>query len=744
MGTDLLVNIAYNWAAADGDPLAYARYVDNTQNYVRFAEEGVYQDLLSRLTVDNPRVAMLTMTPAPGQKEAQDAALTEKLQQKKAEMSEADIAALVDAAANFEGKQEDDAAQYVGQLQAVSVDTLPEERRMYTITDETGADQVRRMHAQADVSGVGHALLLLDAGTLPQEDLHWYKLFTELVGKLDTAQRPNAALTALMTRYLYQLDLRPTVYVGADRQGVYPKLRVSWIAMDEDMAPAYDLVYELLYETKLDDAQKVANLVTQTKNNLRQAITQMPYQLQIYRAYAYASPGFQYYNYLYWLDYYTFLEQAEQLFEQDPAVALQRLQAVQAHLRARPDAVSAFAGSEDSAPIHRQSADAFLAKLDDTTREQVTYSLPAIAQREAIVVDAAVQYNMLYAPKALLGLEQTSAEFDALGMLLADTYLQPQLREQYGAYGVQHMSSEDGVMMLTFMDPNIQETFDVYAAMPDAIEAMDLNQETINGYILSAYSGYTLSQGELQGALSALLGTLDERPQEVYLQWMKELKGLTPEKVQAYAPLYRQLSEQGHRSTAGGAAILKENAELFDVVYNPFGVKEADPGALSDVASDAWYKEAVDFVLNGNIMKPVNEGAFEPDKPITAGEASEGFLALMGAPSTPAEEAMRILRGGGVLKEDVKAEDILTREQLVHILYVIFSQVADMSGESLTVEPFPEGLADADTVSPQHVDAVRFSLGAGYLTLKDGLAAPQEAATRADLAYLFWSTSQEE
>ena len=121
---------------------------------------------------------------------------------------------------------EDDAAQLVASLQAVTVDTLPEELRIYAITDEVGKDQVRRMHAQADVGGVGQVLLLLDAGAIAQEDLHWYKLYVDLLGKLDTAQHDNAALSALMTRYLYNYELRPTVLAG---QGVVrPLPALSW------------------------------------------------------------------------------------------------------------------------------------------------------------------------------------------------------------------------------------------------------------------------------------------------------------------------------------------------------------------------------------------------------------------------------------------------------------------------------------------------------------------------------------
>ncbi|MGI6695078.1 MAG: insulinase family protein [Christensenellales bacterium] len=573
VGPNITLEIAYHWAAT-GDTQAYDRYVKNTENFLAFAKQGLYQQVIEKHLSDNPRTALVVTAPAPGLKERQDQALADELAAKRAAMTQEEIAALVDATAK-QGEQPDDAAPLVAQLQAVDVETLPEELRIYDITDETGEDQVRRMHARADVSGVGQALLLLDAGAVPQEDLHWYKLYVDLLGNLDTTRHDNASLSALLTRYLYKQEVRPAVYTGKNMDECNPHLRVSWIAMDEDMAPAYDLVYELLFETKFDDATKVAGVLSQVKASLKQRITNGSFQIQAYRAYAHAFKGFSYYNYLNFLDYYAFLEKAEVLFEKDPETALRKLTDMQAHFHVRDGAVSGFAGSADSAAGHREAADAFLSRLDAAKREKAAYDLPAIADKEALVVDSAVQYNLVCAPYYVLGLEKTSGDLDAVIRLVSDALLFPQLRDKYGVYRIDHAATEEGVYILSFRDPNVKETFDVYAALPGMIKEMPLNQEELNGYILSAYSGYALSQGELSGALSALVDTVNEKPQERYLTWMRELKTLTPDKVKEYAALYQALSDKGHISTSGGAGIIQQNEAMYEKVLNPFSTQEA-------------------------------------------------------------------------------------------------------------------------------------------------------------------------
>lgn len=741
IGTNLAPNIAYLWGAT-GDTQAFSQYVDSTVNYLPYAQQGVYQRVIAEYLTDNPRTALVVTSPKPGLKEQQSQALADSLQQRKAAMSEEEITSLVEATALYNQEKPDDSAQYVAQLQAVGVSTLPEERRIYAIQDETGEDKVRRLHAQADVSGVGQVLLLLDAAAIPQEDLHWYKLYTDLLGKLDTKAHDNAALSALLTRYLYQRDIRPTVYTGENRDQCDPFLRVSWIAMDEDLPAAYDLVYELLFDTKLDDAAKTAAVLSQVKASLKQMMTDGAYQVQIYRAFASGSPAFAYFNYLNFLDYYAFLENAEALFASDPDAALRKLQAVQAFLRSYTGAVSAFAGSDDSAKAHRQTADAFLAKLEKTNREKAVYDLPAIAPREAIVVDSAVQYNILYAPYKAMGRENSSGDMDALSRLVSDRVLLPQLREKYGAYGAEHAATEDGILLLSFRDPNVKETFDVYAALPEMIENMQLDQETLDGFILSAYSAYALSQGELTGALSALLNTLDGRPQEIFLTWMKELKELTPDKVKSYADMYRALNEKGYRSTAGGAAIIEQNKDLFDAIYNPFLVKDTSGDELSDVKEGDWYYEAVRYVFEKKAMAPASEGAFGVENPATLGEIISTVFALAGVPAS-AEQGVQMFQQMGLLAPEAAAQDEMTREMMASVLGSFLGTAAglDMTVNLASLEEVP----DADQITPGMEDLLRYALGNDLLKLtEDGRLAPQEPATRAQLAYAIWKIDQME
>ncbi|MDI9470110.1 MAG: insulinase family protein [Bacillota bacterium] len=734
VGATIASDIAYHWANS-GDTNAYSNFVDNNANFVPFAQDGSYQRVIGDYLLENTRTALVITRPMPGLKEQQEQALREELAARKAAMTQEELQALVDATNAHGEDNQDSAEQYVKQLQAVDVASLPVENRMYAITDEQGEDGVRRMHAQASVSQVGQAMLLLPTHAIEQEDLHWYKLYTDLLGKLDTQQYDNAQLRTLITRYFYGLELRPTVFVGPDSKGFDPYLYFGWVALDEDMQPGYDLAFELLFNTRLDDAQKIMDVVGQIKTSLRQSLNNSVFQVQILRAFGSAFRGLNYSTYLNHLDYYAFLEETEKLLEENPEEALERLQTMQAFFKVRNGVVSAFAGSEESSLVHREAADAFLNRLEEKQRENAEYQLPEPASSEAIVVDAAVQYNLLYASNETLGLEESNGELNAVTLLVSDAFLYPDLREQYGAYSVMHSASDQGVYILTIRDPNVEKTFEVFASLPERIEGMDLDQETLDGYILAAYSALALPKGELAGAWSALWNTIDNQSQERVLTRMRQLKELTVDKVNAFGDLYRTLNEKGYVSTGGGAKVIEENEALYEKVFNPFAVKDSSDAVYTDVGQGAWYDEAVQYVLDKKVMQPLSDTAFGADEPATVGDFADALAGLTGV-FQETDQNITLLAQAQIIEADAQAEDPMTRAEMAGMMTRFLTNAAGMDVQT-GLQPLPEA-ADVEDVPAELKVSMQFALGNGLMLQVEDKIAPLAPATRAELAYLMW------
>ena len=730
IGVNMLPNIAYYWAGT-GNLYGYMDFVDSLDHFGEYAADGTLTDLLSAHLIDNPRTALVTTTPVAGLKEQQDAALQQQLAEIKAGMSEEEIAAIVEKTAALAAPEADDASQYVAQLQAVTVDTLPEEARIYEISDTVNENGIRVINALADADGVGMTLMLLDASGLEQDQLHYFKLYTQLLGELDTDAHTRGELASLITRYLYNANIRVSVLDHAEDDGYTPYLRVSFEALDEDMQDAYDLVNELLFDSKLDDVQRLKDRVTALKTGLKSSITAQPFYIPLYRAFAADSGAMAYYNYVTYLDYYAFLEQLEAQLEADPEAVVADLTAVRDCLKNRTNAVIGFSGSAESAANHQAVAEAFLANLDQAEIEPKTYEFPMMADSEALVVDSAVNYNLLYANYETMGMEDYSGALDAVTALVSDSFLYPLLRDQYGAYSVMHGASDTGVYILSYRDPNVKETFAVYQQLSDLVAGLgELDQETLDGYILSSYSAYAQSAGEISGGMSAVLTTLEGESQEKVLDYMHQLKGITADSVAQYADMYRLLAENGKLATVGAASTINANAELYSQVLNPFGVGDKTEVTLSDVTEADWYYDAVRYVFESGIMAPVAEDRFGALDDTAMGELSAGFCKIIGVTDDP-QEAIDFLASYGILTPDTAIDETLTREDLIVCSYYFVA--------SIGVEPAAAELGDypdADTVNADLAGILAWLLDQGIMAPHDGELKLAQNASRADAACL--------
>lgn len=634
--------------ASTGNPWNYVDYVEAMGSMDDWNRQGLYAQAAADWLVGSQTTALVTTYPEPGLKEQNDAALADRLAGIKAAMTDEEIAALVEAT-NAEAP-EDDAGEYVAQLQAETVESLPEEIKRYDIVDETGEDGVRRVDVVAGVDGVGMVSLFLDPTGLPQEDIHWFQLYTDLVGELPTEAHTKAELATRMSRYLYDNDIYLSMLDDGE-DGYHPYLRLRWISLDDDLDDGYDLMHELMYETKVDDPEKLLEQVQAVKASLKSSVTANPASVLLRRAAATVLEKYRYRAYAGDLEYYEFLSGVEQLLAEDPDAAVAKLQGIQAFFNNREGAMAVFAGNEASIALNRTLSDAFLGALDRREVEPVDYDFPVPAAAEALVIDSGVQYNLLMAGYGALDCE-FDGSMNALTALVNDKILIPQLRDGYGVYAPQHGAFDDiGVYLYAYRDPNIAETFDLYDTLAEQVAALDVDQETLDGYILSAYSSYAKPKGELTGAIDAAIDALEGKPQDKALKWMRQLKQVTPEAVHAYADMYAKLSENGVRMTAGAASAIAANADRFEASLNPFGAIDATQVAFADTGEDHPLYAAVRYAFENGLMAPLGEDTFGADEPATNGDLLAALYVLVGG-EQDAEEALSMFAEYGLVPAD--------------------------------------------------------------------------------------------
>lgn len=167
---------------------------------------------------------------------------------------------------------------------------------------------------------------------------------------------------------------------------------------------------------------------------------------------------------------------------------------------------------------------------------------------------------------------------------------------------------------------------------------------------------------------------------------------------------------------------------------------------MTDVPKNAWYHNAVDYMMEQRLMGGVSANAFAPEDTLTRAQLITVLYRLAGTPKNegshpftdvPEDQwysdaiAWAAVNGvvNGVTPTTFAPDSPVTREQIAVILFrYAKAEVVKESSSSA----FP----DADKVSGYAVDAMNWAVVEGLIAGSEGKLLPQDSATRAEIAII--------
>lgn len=666
LGVNLAVQQGSVWATS-GSLSYFNDYFDAMEYMKEQLPNHYFEQLIQYRLLPTSHRASVATVPTPGLAEQKAQQLADRLAAQKAAMGEQELQAILAQTVDIPAwGLEEPPREMIRSLQAVTVDSLPEEIKQYTVTDRQVAG-IKTLTANANVGDIGMTVLLADSSGIAQEDLHHYQLYADLIGALGTSSHAESSVSTKMTRYLYGFSASASLYETGD--SFHPALVASWMGLPDEMEQAMELANELLFHTSLDNAAGISGIVSRLKLQQRNSLNSMPYVVQASRLLAADHPIYAYSSYLRGLEYYNFLEGVERQLAEDPQALLDRLSAVQSQLANRSGIIALYAGNTESIARFESSLPTLLRGLEQREIVAADYSgLPLPQGNEAIAIDATVQFNMLGASLEQLGITYNGKLLTLLN-LLNDAYLTPQIRHGLGAYGVLTIYDEHGLLLSTYRDPAVAESYAVMEQIGDYLRGSSLTQEDVERYIISTYSSYAMPTGELSGASTAMINHLQNRGPERRITLLQQIKSLTVEDLKTLADAFDRLAASGRRSTAGGAAVIEQNRSLFDHVLS-LGIAQGGDQAMTRAELASVLMGGVDnafaLCIEAGLIRGDGEGNYREQDPVTRQELAAIFHRLLQEPAAeqPAEladldsaadwavEALQYLASIGVLQAD--------------------------------------------------------------------------------------------
>lgn len=169
----------------------------------------------------------------------------------------------------------------------------------------------------------------------------------------------------------------------------------------------------------------------------------------------------------------------------------------------------------------------------------------------------------------------------------------------------------------------------------------------------------------------------------------------------------------------------------------------------NDLSPDAWYAQAVEYVLENGIMSGTSQHTFSPNATVTRGMAVQMIYAMAGKPNIGSHTYEDVRHGDwyydavawatnkqimyGYQEGRFVPGDPITREQLALVLY----NYALSFRYDIRPQADLSTFADGNSVSSWAEEAMIWSVGSGLLSGREGNRLnPGSSATRAEVAQI--------
>ena len=208
---------------------------------------------------------------------------------------------------------------------------------------------------------------------------------------------------------------------------------------------------------------------------------------------------------------------------------------------------------------------AFSNNFDKKNYEAQVYDFGKTDINEGFKTNSDVSYNILAFNFKDKGFKYNS-KMAVLSSLLSKTYLHNEIRAKGGAYGCGVSINKNGnVSFMSYRDPNVSNTFDVYKKTGDYLKNLDLSKDDVEKIIIGSINSSfnppltPMSSGKI--ALSMYLtGVSNDELKDDFLNALET----TNEDLKNFYKIFED--EKEYICTIGNPAKIEEDKKEFKVL----------------------------------------------------------------------------------------------------------------------------------------------------------------------------------
>lgn len=567
LGAEATKAIGSYWAATgyadiyEKRDMVYDRiFADDDQTIIKNAAKGL---------LEAKRSCLIATVPKAGLAEQIEEEMEAYLAEKKAAMSEQEIDKMIEDTLAFNEWNE---SEQSNSDFTIPVEDLPE----YDLTvpyEKEQKDGITWYKSPIPMGGRAAYQFLFDAGEISKEDMPYVPLFMELVGSLNTKNYTKEQLAIKRDEYMSGFYADFNTFPSESANGFTPYINFSFQGLSEENEEAVSLLLEMLRESDFSQTQQVLSAMEGSliKYNLSKVSSPSEaFFLAVSLSGLYNNDGMSFTNYATGQDEYYFMEDIYERLKTDPsygAVFAEKMNDIAEKVISRGNMIVTIAASEESLDNVSQNVASALHELP--TRQYVPQKYEGIEQtpqKYAVIAETSGNFNIIQLNiKAEDGLR---GEYIPFLYAIKDKVMVQKLRFENGAYDTltRVMPTEETVITCSYSDPNVKTSFEILESMGNEIANINISQEELDDYILSAYASVTYPMGLIDKAQVTFLMDMRGINADAVQNVLEEIKNARVEDKENAAEYFKEQMKKAAFVTVGNKNAVEKDKEFFDKV----------------------------------------------------------------------------------------------------------------------------------------------------------------------------------
>ncbi|HBA48028.1 MAG TPA: peptidase M16 [Lachnospiraceae bacterium] len=565
------LSVLSSWMYDDSKPFIH---IEANATYAKLrqrVEEGYFEALVKKYFLDNTHAAMVILQPKEGLAKAEEESLKAALAEKRAQLSEAEVTQIHNMMEALDAfRENEDAPEDLARIPLLNREDMKRQAAPLYNEERTLAG-IPALYHNVFTNGIGYLRLIFSVKDVPAKYFPYIGILQNVFCHVDTEHYSYAELSNEINLATGDISVACNNYVNVqDPERNMPTMEISTKALYGNLDRAMELMEELILTSHVQDTKRLKEILAENNSRMQEYMLAAGHSVAISRALSYGDAGYALNEELSGISQYRLSLCLEKEYEDKKESLAQCLETL-CRMIFRPENLYVdFTGDEKAF----ESLEPVVAKLKEklyTCEVRKEKYVPEVSKKnEGFMTPGQVQYVCRAGNFLKKGLPYRGA-LKVLSVMMGYEYLWTNIRVKGGAYGCMCGFGRTGdCYFVSYRDPNLGQTIQVYENAADFIENYDASERTMTQYIIGTFS-------QLDMPLTA--AGKGRRSREAYLRGITldmiqkerdEVMDATPEDIRSLGAYIRAFMEDDCLCVVGSEQKIKAEADKFMKIENLF------------------------------------------------------------------------------------------------------------------------------------------------------------------------------